>query len=70
MEIAWILVVIAGFLEPCWVFTMEKSNSFKDLKWGALTMVLMVFDLYLLSIVMQTLGAGLSYAIWTGIGGI
>ncbi len=70
MDIAWILLIIAGFLEPCWVYTMERSNSFRDVKWAVSTMVIMLTDLYLLSVVMQTLGAGLSYAIWTGIGAV
>ena len=70
MDAAWIFLIIAGFMEPCWVYTMEKSDSFRIPKWAVLTAVLIVVDLYLLSVVMQTLGAGISYAIWTGIGAV
>lgn len=70
MDIAWVLLIIAGLLEPCWVFTMERSDSFRNIRWVVLTMIIMLTDLYLLSVVMQTLGAGLSYAIWTGIGAV
>lgn len=70
MDVVWILLVIAGLMEPCWVYTMEKSDNFKDFKWAALTVVLVIVDLYLLSLAMEVLGAGTSYAIWTGIGAI
>ena len=70
MDIAWFLIVIAGIMEPMWVYTLGRSDNFKDVKWSILTVVIVVIDLYLLSLCMQTLGAGLSYAIWTGIGAV
>ena len=70
MDIAWILIVIAGVMEPMWVYTLERSDNFKDVRWAALTIAIVIVDLYLLSISMQTIGAGLSYAIWTGIGAV
>ncbi|MBO4552434.1 MAG: multidrug efflux SMR transporter [Candidatus Methanomethylophilaceae archaeon] len=70
MDIAWLLLVIAGVLEPCWIYTMEKSDSFRDIRWTVLTVLVLIADLYLLSVAMQTIGAGMSYAIWTGIGAI
>lgn len=68
MEIAWILIVIAGLLEPCWIYTMERSDGFRDVRWTVLTVIVVIVDLYLLSVAMQTIGTGMSYAIWTGIG--
>ena len=70
MDIAWLLIVIAGILEPVWVYTLEKSDNFKDRRWAALTILVVIVDLYLLSVSMQTLGAGMSYAVWTGIGAV
>ena len=70
MDIAWILIVIAGVMEPMWVYTLERSDNFKDVRWAALTIAIVIVDLYLLSVSMQTIGAGLSYAIWTGIGAV
>ena len=67
---AWPILIIAGFLEPTWVYTMEKSEHFRNLKWSAMTIVILVVDIYLLSVAMQTIGAGMSYAIWTGIGAV
>lgn len=70
MDIAWILIIIAGIMEPMWVYTLERSDNFKDVRWAILTVVIVIADLYLLSVSMQTIGAGLSYAIWTGIGAV
>ena len=70
MDIAWILIIIAGIMEPMWVYTLERSDNFKDIRWAILTVAIVIADLYLLSVSMQTIGAGLSYAIWTGIGAV
>ena len=70
MDIAWILIIIAGIMEPMWVYTLQRSDNFRDMKWAALTIAIVIIDLYLLSVSMQTIGAGLSYAIWTGIGAV
>ncbi len=70
MDIAWILIVVAGLLEPCWLFTMERSEGFRNIRWTVLTVIVVAVDLYLLSVAMQTIGTGLSYAVWTGIGAI
>ena len=70
MDLAWILIIAAGLLEPCWIYTMERSDGFRDIGWTVMTLIVVAADLYLLSVAMQTLGAGLSYAIWTGIGAI
>ena len=70
MDIAWILIIIAGVMEPMWVYTLQRSDNFRDVKWAALTIAIVIIDLYLLSVSMQTIGAGLSYAIWTGIGAV
>ena len=70
MDIAWILIIIAGLLEPCWLFTIERSEGFRNIKWTVATVIVLIADLYLLSVAMQTIGAGMSYAIWTGIGAI
>lgn len=70
MDLTWLILIIAGLLEPVWVYTMQRSDNFKDLRWTLLTIIVVIIDLYLLSVVMQSLGAGLSYAIWTGIGAV
>ena len=70
MEIAWILLIIAGLMEPCWVYTLEKSEHFHRISYALATVVLIVVDLGILSVAMQDIGAGVSYAVWAGIGAI
>lgn len=70
MEIVWAIIIVAGLLEPCWVFTLEKSENLKKTQWTLATAIILVVDLYLLSLAMEPLGAGTAYAIWTGIGAI
>ncbi|MGN1044975.1 MAG: DMT family transporter [Candidatus Methanomethylophilaceae archaeon] len=70
MDVAWAIIVIAGFLEPCWVYTLERSDNLRNIRWAILTAAILVVDLYLLSVAMVPLGAGTAYAVWTGIGAI
>ena len=70
MDFVWLILIAAGFMEPVWVYTMERSDDFKDIRWTAATAVIMIVDLYLLSVAMRSIGAGMSYAVWTGIGAV
>ncbi|MFA6804079.1 MAG: multidrug efflux SMR transporter [Candidatus Methanomethylophilaceae archaeon] len=69
-SIAWACIVVAGLLEPCWVISMERSERFRRIPWTIATCVLLFLSLFFLSLAMQELGPGTSYAIWTGIGAI
>lgn len=70
MELAWFIISISGMMEPCWVYTLKKSNMLKNLRWSVVTVILLAVDIYLLSLAMQTIGVSTSYAVWTGIGSI
>jgi len=70
MELAWIYLVIAGLLEPCWVIALSKSEKLHNLKWTAVLIVAMVSSMYLLSVAMASLPVGISYSVWTGIGAV
>ena len=70
MDVSWILLVVAGLMEPCWVYTMERTEHFRRLGYGAATVLLIVVDLALLSVAMQSIGVGVAYAVWAGIGAI
>lgn len=70
MDVAWILLVVAGLMEPCWVYTMERSEHFRRAGFTVATVALIVVDLAMLSVAMQDIGAGVAYAVWAGIGAI
>lgn len=68
ISVAWIYLIIAGLLEPCWVVSLKKSEKFRNIRWTAATVAFLAASLYLLSLSMVTLPAGTAYAVWTGIG--
>lgn len=70
MELGWIFLIAASILEPCWVFTLEKSEKFKKLSWGILTVILILACLYLLALAVAEIGPGIAYAILAGIGAV
>jgi quaternary ammonium compound-resistance protein SugE len=67
---AWPLLIVAGLKEPMWVYTMGRSADFRNVPWSLATVAIVVADVYLLSLAMTTVGASMSYAVWTGIGAV
>ena len=70
VQFEWIILIIAGLLEPCWVFTLEKSDNLRKVRWALATAVILIVDLYMLSIAMGPIGAGTAYAVWVGTGAV
>lgn len=67
---AWIYLVIAGFLEIVWAYSMKQSHSFTRLIPTVITIAAMTGSFALLGMAMRTLPLGTAYTIWTGIGTI
>jgi quaternary ammonium compound-resistance protein SugE len=67
---AWVLLIIAGFLEVAWSYTMKLSDGFTNLKYSLLTIIIAVVGFIMLSVSMKTLPLGTAYTIWTGIGAV
>ena len=67
---AWIILIIASIIEPCWVICLDKSENFKKISWGISAVVLVLLCLYLLSIPSNpdNIGPGVSYSILAEIG--
>ncbi|MGG5359621.1 MULTISPECIES: DMT family transporter [unclassified Enterococcus] len=61
-------LIIAGLLEVCWAFTLEKSEGFTNIFWTGATVGLLLLSLYLLETVIDNFGVGMTYAVFTGIG--
>lgn len=66
----WILLILAGFLEVAWAWSMKLSDGFSRPIPTILTVILMVASFGLLSIAMRSLPLGTAYTIWTGIGAV
>ena len=68
MEMAWILLLVAGLFEVGMVMGLNFSEGFTKL-WPSLLMVASGgISFYLLSVAMQSVPVGTAYAVWTAIG--
>jgi quaternary ammonium compound-resistance protein SugE len=68
LAIFWL--VLGGLLEPFWVITLKKSNSFKRPGWALATVFFMLLSPFFLGLSMSSIPLGTAYAVWTGIGAI
>ena len=67
---SWIYLILAGFLEIVWAFSMKQSAGFTRLTPSIITLVAMMASFWLLAIAMRSIPLGTAYVIWTGIGAI
>ncbi len=65
---AWIYLVIAGFLEVGWAIGLKYTQGFTKLWPSLVTILMMIASFALLSTAVKTLPIGTAYAVWTGIG--
>jgi quaternary ammonium compound-resistance protein SugE len=68
--IAIVWLIIGGLLEPFWVITLKKSESFRRIGWALATVFFMIASPYFLALAMLSIPLGTAYAVWTGIGAI
>lgn len=67
---AWITLLLAGFFEIIWAYSMKLSEGFTKLTPSIVTLFFMILSFGLLAYAMRTLPLGTAYTIWTGIGAI
>ncbi|MGZ4159378.1 MAG: DMT family transporter [Neobacillus sp.] len=67
---AWIYIIIAGFLEIVWVIGLKYSHGFTALIPSILTVGIIIFSFILLSKALHSIPIGTGYAIFTGLGTI
>jgi quaternary ammonium compound-resistance protein SugE len=65
-----VTLIIAGFLEVVWAFSMKQSEGFTRLWPSVLTVGAMILSFGLLAWSMRVLPLGSAYTIWTGIGAV
>jgi 6-phosphogluconolactonase len=73
MTNAWIMLVVAGFLEVGWAIGLKYADglNFKAKPLAStLTLLAMIVSMYLLAQAVRTIPVGTGYAIWTGIGAV
>jgi len=71
MNKLWLYIFIGGVFETLWATTMSFSNTFTDLFWTAVTIVILPISvIFLYKALDGGLPTGPSYAVWVGIGAI
>jgi quaternary ammonium compound-resistance protein SugE len=65
---AWVYLIIAGFLETGWAIGLKYSEGFSKLGPSIATIATMGLSFALLSLALRSLPLGTAYAVWTGIG--
>ena len=66
----WIFLVVAGFLEIVWAYTMKLSHGFSRPIPSVITIVAMLASFWLLALAMRSIPLGTAYTVWTGIGAV
>jgi quaternary ammonium compound-resistance protein SugE len=65
---AWIVLVVAGFLEAGWAIGLKYTQGFTKPWPSVLTIGGIVLSLAMLAWAAKTLPIGTAYAVWVGIG--
>ncbi len=69
----WIILIIAGFFESGFAFSLGKMKGATGTEyylWGAGFLVCLILSMVLLAKAVQTLPIGTAYPVWTGIGAV
>jgi quaternary ammonium compound-resistance protein SugE len=65
---AWIHLIIAGFLEIFWAISLKYTEGFSKLWPSVWTICGMIASFYFLAQALKAIPVGTGYAVWTGIG--
>ena len=66
---AWILLIIAGFLETVWAIALKYSDGFSKLVPSVITIIFAGISFFMLSKAMSsTISASVAYGVWVAIG--
>ncbi|MEU1897071.1 MULTISPECIES: multidrug efflux SMR transporter [Nocardiopsis] len=67
---AWIVLVISGFLETAWALSLSASKGFTRL-WPSVTFGVTLFlSMAGLAYALRTIPVGTGYAVWVAIGAV
>jgi quaternary ammonium compound-resistance protein SugE len=68
MNMAWLFLILAGFLEVAWAIGLKYSDGFSRLWPSAMTGIAMAASIGFLALALKSIPLGTGYAVWTGIG--
>lgn len=67
---AWIVLVLSGFLETAWAIALSASQGFTRLGPSVVFVVTMVLSMAGLAYGLRTIPVGTGYAVWVSIGAV
>ena len=70
LNMAWIILVIAGLLEVVWAVGLKYTDGFRRPLPSAIVIAAMVASMWMLGSAARTLPIGTAYAVWVGIGAL
>lgn len=65
---AWLVLVLAGFMESVWAIALSKSDGLRSLRPTVIFVGASALSLGGLAFAMTSIPTGTAYAVWTGIG--
>ena len=67
--VAWLLIILGGFLQLGWSIGLAYTNDFTDIMWDAITIIFLVLSMICLEYPMR-MGVAFTtaYAVWIGVG--
>lgn len=68
-ELAWALLITAGFLDVLWAVSMKYAEGYTRLGWSIISLALLA-GFIVLGRSLQVLPTGTAYAVWTGVGAV
>jgi quaternary ammonium compound-resistance protein SugE len=69
-NMAWTLIVVAGFFEIVWATLLKFTDGFTRM-WPSIgTVVAMGISMVCMSFALRTIPMGTAYVVWTGIGAV
>jgi quaternary ammonium compound-resistance protein SugE len=67
---AWIVLVLSGFLETAWAIALDRSAGFRRPLPSAVFAVTLVLSMAGLAYALREIPVGTGYAVWVGIGAV
>ncbi|GAB2919463.1 quaternary ammonium compound efflux SMR transporter SugE [Micromonospora polyrhachis] len=67
---AWVVLVVSGFLETVWAIALGRSAGFTRLVPSVVFLVALVLSMVGLSWALRSIPIGTGYAVWVGIGAV
>lgn len=70
IDMAWMLLLVAGFFEIVWATLLKFTDGFTKV-WPSIgTVVAMGISMVCLAFALRAIPMGTAYAVWTGIGAV